>query len=707
MDDETSPQPVAAIAEVIPSANYATPSNAPSEASPSSCGETFSTFTAGTLQSRWTTSPPQPPPAFRTSVVYDYATRKLPFEIDGHPQELERSHAPAPCPLPWLYEFLWTDGAILFAGDPLDIAKTRSRLSELGDATSGSSMKQPATTTTNVTGCRSADEMTCKSSQSRDSAALIEAVYHREENQLQLEERRAYLLEQLEAYWRSHPPQRSASRQKGKGPAQHQAEQRPSPRPASQPYTKKRPAGGRRRIGQGSGDGGEDDSEGDSAPAPTPSTSSTQDRWYACPYQKWRPQHYLFACGAGFKRVTDVKNHLLKEHFSITCPRCRGIYDDEDLLRLHFRKGCGRPRRNRPDGCFMSEQQRATINAPFNGRKMSLQEQWKFLFRTLFPNDPFPESVYLLPREEEIRNSFEKWASSGGGNQILSNIRRQALLAFPELTWNEPEASQLEAVMMQFITVKIQECRSEFQEYLSEKRLYADFATARQDFERSSSAAACVSVAANPPQALTAPGSFLTHDAVAQLTSGEWNPQPGPSIPLPMPTVGQHTGIPGCLHTNVDALGPATVCFNNSNLSNVSLGFDGDALNDRCALASRNGQRSSIPNLDGFGIPGIDLPGASAGAQWAGGYHLDEVFHLPSSYLVNGVAPRPSASAIVGINDYASPCTPWNPLVQSENWSLAHPFHHGPGPLRILNDGMTSGWPRAGGLQPISELPEL
>lgn len=696
LDNETSSQPFVAATEIVPIADYEVPSNAPSEAAPSSCGETFSTFTAGTLRSRWTTAPARSLLTFTTLSVYNDAIRTLPFEIDGHP-EASCSRAPPPCPLPWLYEFLWRDGAILFAGDPLNTAQTRSRPNGLGAATFWDSMERSATATTYVMACKSADEVTCKS---WGSATLRRAAFERGQIQKVIEEARAYLLEQLEAYWRSHPPQRSASRQKGKGPA-HQAEQRPSTRAASRPYSKRGFAGGRRRIGQGSGDGDEDDDgEGDSTPVPTSSTTNAQDRWYACPYQKWRPQHYLLGCGAGFRRITDVKTHLLKKHFAITCPRCRSVYDDEDLLRLHRLKGCGKPPRSHPDGCIMSERQRDTIKAHFGGKKMLHHEQWGFLFRTLFPNEPFPESIYLLPQQEERRNLLESWVLSAK-DKALNAIRCQDL-DISHRSWNEPIESQLAEVIAQFITLKLQED-------VSDERLYADFAMAQQDFERSLSSAACVSTVANH-QALTAPGLTLAHDAVAQLPTSEWNPQYEPNLLWPMPTVGEHTGIPGCLNTNVNVLGPTSACSNNSNLSKVSSGFAGNSgisLNDWYTLTSRNGPRCTS-NVDGPAIPGIDLPGPSSLAQWAGDYQQDEFTHLNSSHLTNGAAPEPSSSAIVGVDDYARPLTAWNSLVQDNNWYLPdNPFNQSFGPSRILDDGMISGWPRTGALQPILEMSEL
>jgi hypothetical protein len=306
----------------------------------------------------------------------------------------------------------------------------------------------------------------------------------------------------------------------------------------------------------------------------------------------------------------------------------------------------------------------------------------------------------LLPRQEEYRNFLESWVLSAG-KKALNDIRCQ-VLDIPHLSWNEPKESQLEAVMAQFFTLRLLED-------VSEERLYDDFAMAQQNFERPLSSAASVSAVANH-QALTAPRLTWAHDAVVQLPTSEWNPQREPNLLWPTPTAGEHTRIPGCLNTNIDALGPISACSNSSNLSKVSSGFGENArisLNDCGALAPRNGPHCTS-NIDGPGIPGIDLPGPSSVAQWAGGYQQDEFIYLDSSHLTNGAAPEPSASAIVGVDDYARPLTPWNPLVQGENWCLPDdPFNQGFDPLRILDDGMISGWPRAGGLQPISEMSGL
>jgi hypothetical protein len=270
----------------------------------------------------------------------------------------------------------------------------------------------------------------------------------------------------------------------------------------------------------------------------------------------------------------------------------------------------------------------------------------------------------------------------------------------PDFSPNEPKHIQLAVVMARFITIRLRD------DLVTEERLYADFAKAQQDFERLSSSAACVPAVANH-QALTAPGLALAHDAVAQLPTSEWNPQPEPSLLWPMSTVGERTGIPGCLDTNIHALVPTSAC---EYLSNVSSGFGekaGISLNDSRGLASWTVQYCTSNN-DGPGIPGIDLPGPSSVAQWAGGYQQDEFTYLDSSHLTSGAVPGPSTSAIVGVDDYARSLTAWNSPVQGENWfPLEDPFNQGIGPFRIPDDGMMSRWPRAGGLQPISEMSEL
>ncbi|KAK3352426.1 hypothetical protein B0T25DRAFT_185664 [Lasiosphaeria hispida] len=697
LDDETSSQPAVAATEIVPIADHETPSIAPSEAVPSSCGETFSSFTEGTLRSYWTAPPPRPLLPFKNFILYDDAIRTLPLNIDGHPK-VSGSRAPPPCPLPWLYEFSWADGAIHFGGNPLNTAQARSRPSELGNATFGRSMQRSATLLTDVATCKSAAEVTvtCKSAaevtvtcKSEDSVNLRRIVFERGEIQKEIAEQRAYLLKQLEAYWRSHPPRRSANRQKGKGPA-NQAEQRPSTRAVSRPYSRRGFAGGRRKIGQGSGDGDEDDDDNDDLiPASNSSMPKAQIRWYACPYQKWKPQHFLLECGAGFQRITDVKTHLLKKHFAITCPLCRDVYDGEYMLQLHLSRGCDNPPISRPDGCLMSDGQRAAIKTHFGGKKMLHHEQWAFLFRTLFPTSPFPTSIYLLPKQEEHRNFLQTWVLSAGRG-ALNDIHHHTLLDMPNLNQNEPKERQLGAVMAQFITLRLLED-------LSEERLCADFAVAQQAFAMSSSSAGCVSAVANH-QALTAPtpaaGSILAHDAVAQLPTSEWNPQHEPNqVPWPMLTVGEHTGILGSLNTNFDALDPTSACYYGSNLSKLSSGF---------------GENTGI-NIGGPGIPGVDLLGPSLVPQWAGGYQQDEFMYPDSSYLTNGAAPGPSASAIVGVgvDGYTRPLTAWNPLGQGEDWYFTgNSFHPGFGSSLMVDGGMISGW-RVGGLQPISEMPEL
>ena len=316
----------------------------------------------------------------------------------------------------------------------------------------------------------------------------------------------------------------------------------------------------------------------------------------------------------------------------------------------------------------MSERQRDTISAHFGGKKMLDHQKWEFLFRTLFPNEPLPESIYMLRQEEEFRNFLNSWACSVG-EEVLHNIRCQALYN-PQLRWGEPEAIQRAAVMAQFITLRLQD-------RASWERRDADFAMARQDFdERTLSSDAGVSAVANH-QTSAAPSLTWAHDTVAQLGPHGWNPQPEPN------PWWQDTVVSGCRNTNIDTLGPTSACSNRSSGSGESPII---SLNQCDALAPQNGT-AFTSNTDGLGIPGIDLPGPSSAAQWAGGYQQDEPIYLDPSHLTNGAAPEPGASAIVGVDEHARPLTAWNPCVQSGNWCLPDDsFNQGFDPWRISND---------------------
>lgn len=670
-------------------ARYHTPSILPSEAAPSSDGDTFSALAESTLQSHHRhASTSITPLEFHTFIGYDGSSQSRPpsLEIEGYDDvpSARESRAPPPPLFPWRYEFSWAaEGVVTFAGDPLrDIQTPNLRHpSELGDATVGESTERFATVPTDASTRKSADERTPRPETLEDLDRVVE---EQNEIQEQILERRAYLFDRLEAYWRSHPPERSAGRQRGKGTAR-QAGGHLSARESVQPYTRRGLSGSRRKIGQGSTDeDGDDDDEDDSTPTSTSLTSSTRRRWYACPYQKWKPQHYLMLCGAGFRRIIDVKYHLLRQHSRITCSHCHTSYDTEQRLQLHNLQGCVRRPRSHPQNCIMSAMQREAIKTHLGRTNLKTpQQQWEFLFRTVFPNEPFPTSIYLLPREEESRNDLERWVLSAG-TKALDDIHRTVLCDMPDLNHHEPKDCQLATVMMQFIAHRM---KSHMLEDVSEERLHTDFATAQHNsaIESSSSSAVSapvISAYVTNHQAMTSLGPVLDDSATVQLPSETWNLDPlgcetSLKVSWPMSTAGD-----SCVDTGI-APGWADTT---SNLATL--------------------------DLTG-GIPGItQLPDTSSfqAEQWMGGgsRHELEQHHHFSTYLTNEAGPsQPNTISSTGLgNSYicSRPLTSWNPLVQGENWRLTG--DQGFGPSHMVDEAVIRGWKSPSGLQPISEMPE-
>lgn len=442
-------------------AGHAAPTSAPSEPVPSCSGETFSSLPSTLSDNNVTTRSHRAALLGLWTAIFSPDHNTIPvhaphLEIDGHPQRVT-SRPPAPGPLPWLYQFSWTNGTILFDGDPLSTALERRWLSELGDATcgDGDSIEPSATLSASF-----ADNVSCVSG---DSVALRRVVFERGEIQDKILGFQALLLAQLEAHWRSHPPQRSASRAKGKCPTS-KAQQPPDTRVVSGPYTKRGPSESRRKIGQGSGDEDEDndddDDEDDSDPASATLTLNTPSHWYACPYQKWKPQHFLLTCGTGFRRITDVKTHLREKHYAYTCSQCGNTFNDKIQLRLHVSETCLRPFKPHVNSCYMTDKQLAAIKTHFGGKRMSHHEQWEHLFRILFPNEPLPSSPYLPPQQEQVRTFLQDWIC-WAGRKILDDIHFRTLSENPDLNQHQSKEAQLREVMRQFITLVVEETSEE------------------------------------------------------------------------------------------------------------------------------------------------------------------------------------------------------------------------------------------------------
>ena len=263
-------------------------------------------------------------------------------------------------------------------------------------------------------------------------------------------ERREFLLQLLyDHFLRTFPPLRPARQTRcSAGPLSSASTSTTSSRPGSVNASRRDQGSSARgrKITEGSGDGGEDDGEDTPLP-PTPSQPqrTRNERLFACPYLKWDVLEYA-CCGAGYRRMCDVKTHLAKAHYALTCPDCNSIYDSKSLLRLHRKQRCAPNTRPPPNSHVLTDEQLARIRHHGSGSPV---EQWKRVFGIIFPGHPCPLSIYLEGMRLEIFHQYGYWLEKTGRNALRMAQREE--YAFDEFRFaKESRAQQFDGVIDQF-----------------------------------------------------------------------------------------------------------------------------------------------------------------------------------------------------------------------------------------------------------------
>ncbi|GAB1319870.1 C2H2-type domain-containing protein [Madurella fahalii] len=337
-------------------------------------------------------------PELPLHLQFDQKIRNTPFEVRPEGSSTSsttvtpQQDSENTLPLPWKYEFWWKDGALHSSWGPLRSARVSySRQSiEISGATVG--------------GSNGISESTHPPTAlvARSDVSLHDAMRLEDEAYWAMRQRRGALAEFLVAhYWITHSPQR-ANRRNGET-GQHSTNL-PGPAPytstiSARPSAKR---GSSRRLvnGGGSGSGEDDDQDdGDDRFLSAQDLVLKRTRYLACPFQKWRPQNYKH-CFYRLRYVYEVKNHVLANHFAPRCPECHRCFRTKRALTVHCTgTGCGARLTPDPAPDRISEQQRAIIRK--RPVRKSVEQQWRDLFTTLFPNEPQPRDIYLDRRAED------------------------------------------------------------------------------------------------------------------------------------------------------------------------------------------------------------------------------------------------------------------------------------------------------------------
>lgn len=305
--------------------------------------------------------------------------------------------------VPRRFEFSWKDSRLTFAGEPFTAKDVRHR-SEASVAGS----------------TRNADvNSSASSSQTRECELWIPRLF---EIPLVVQEQMVDILDDY--YWRMYRPQRSKKRnQSAKMGYKYldTASTSPYTRTASTSRPAKPGPSRRRRVTDGSGDSEDEDdhTKGDAMPRARVKETS---RYFACPFLKWRPWEFKNQCMCLLDTISHVKDHLVKRHSPFYCKSCFRVFIKEDLLAAHERLRC--PRRRVEVVDFMTKEKFDAIKKRADGTK-PFEEQWRHIFRILFPDVPWCPSPYMGDLTVERLKHLERVLKDDGRDllhQSLSTI---------------------------------------------------------------------------------------------------------------------------------------------------------------------------------------------------------------------------------------------------------------------------------------------
>ncbi|KAH6655065.1 hypothetical protein BKA67DRAFT_534009 [Truncatella angustata] len=113
----------------------------------------------------------------------------------------------------------------------------------------------------------------------------------------------------------------------------------------------------------------------------------------ACPFAKKDPITYEHCHKYELKEIKHVKQHLKRCHLISYCARCRVSFPNQLALERHHRDddACARSDRPVPEGMTLEQHE---ILKPRTNHKLSLEEQWYFIWDVLFPGRERPATPY-------------------------------------------------------------------------------------------------------------------------------------------------------------------------------------------------------------------------------------------------------------------------------------------------------------------------
>ncbi|XXG96389.1 hypothetical protein Hte_002671 [Hypoxylon texense] len=337
--------------------------------------------------------------------------------------EAEPSHDLQPL-FPWKFEFSWESDKLKFADDDLEVNRClelRSSEDSMGSCVGiAASDRTPVDSPASV--ADSVDSL---------MARPLQVDLDDDEMSSILSDISSYLISILDdRYWRTRGPQRSTN---ARGKARQDGRENRSANPYSRNTSHSTRSRPQRQSGRGNTNGSEnngedddDDSGNNDQPHGPTADSRGISRRVDCPFYKRQPGLFVECCGAGYIKISHLKQHLKAKHRDPHCKKCLVMMAPKYLEQHTCTK-----KLNPKDVMFITDDALDRIKERADGKK-SLKEKWLHIYKIIFPSEagPYPDP-YVQPQAHVHANYLESFLQqniSGARQEIKKHLLQQSFV---------------------------------------------------------------------------------------------------------------------------------------------------------------------------------------------------------------------------------------------------------------------------------------
>ncbi|KAI0107522.1 hypothetical protein GGR51DRAFT_559323 [Nemania sp. FL0031] len=157
-----------------------------------------------------------------------------------------------------------------------------------------------------------------------------------------------------------------------------------------------------------------------------------EDRYFACPYYLRDHKNHSSCRKYELSRIRDVKQHLSRQHRRPPyCPCCYNTYDNEEARDVHVRaQQCESRTPVGIDG--VSDDQQRILRRRANP-KQTAEDQWYFIWDTLFPSAARPDTVYLDKAFSDVMSLLRRYMVTHGVTVTLNCLEAHNAISWASL----------------------------------------------------------------------------------------------------------------------------------------------------------------------------------------------------------------------------------------------------------------------------------